>query len=104
MLLAGASEVYYLQCTDEYLNQALNIIIDTVPRNSNFIFESGGIRKIIEPDLFIMIKSKNYNNEKPNANNYLQIADITITSENNSHNLDYKNIVLSKNGWNTINN
>ncbi len=99
MLLAGASEVYYVQCTDKYLTQALNIIIDAVPKNSNYIFESGGVRNIINPDLFIMIKSSDYNNERPSVNKNLEIADLTINFENNSHNFDYKNILLAKSGW-----
>jgi len=55
MLKAGASDVYYVQCTDSGLKDAWNYITTLIPPDVPVICESGGLANFIKPGLHIIM-------------------------------------------------
>ena len=77
MLLAGACETFWIHTKAEFLNDALQELLPMLDKNSFLVCESNSLRKIVEPDVFIMIK--NLNSETKNtAVEVLNSADLTI--------------------------
>ena len=77
MLLAGASETFWVHTKAVFLDEALQKLLPMLDKNSYFVCESNSLRKIAEPDIFIMIK--NLNSEiKNTAKEVLASADYTV--------------------------
>jgi molybdopterin-guanine dinucleotide biosynthesis protein len=77
MLLAGAAETFWLHTKDIFLKDALNELLSMIDKNSFVVCESNSLRRIVEPDVFIMIK--NLKSEiKNSVKDILELADLTI--------------------------
>ena len=55
MLSAGAKKVFYIEVKDDHLEDALKAIMPSIPSDTPVICESGGMRQLIEPSIFIML-------------------------------------------------
>lgn len=77
MLQSGASETFWIHTKAEYLNDALQKLLPMLDKNSYFVCESNSLRKIVEPDVFIMIKNLN-SGIKNTAVEVLASADLTV--------------------------
>ncbi|MGE4289148.1 MAG: hypothetical protein AB7E36_10685 [Salinivirgaceae bacterium] len=55
MLAAGASEVFYVQATDEKLPIVINFLIQRIAENIPVVCESAAIRNFINPGKFILL-------------------------------------------------
>jgi len=77
MLSAGAIETYWVHSKAEFLNDALQQLLPLIDKNSFMVCESNSLRKIAEPDVFIMIR--NLNSEiKNSVSDILELADFTV--------------------------
>ena len=77
MLSAGANETFWIHTKAEFLKDALIKLLPMLDKNSYLICESNSLRKIAEPDVFIMIK--NIKSEiKNTAAEVLASADFTV--------------------------
>ena len=74
MLQAGASEVFYIQCSDQSLPEMF-VHLEKLTTGKPVVCESGGMRKLIVPAVFIMALSEN-NKNKPDADANLRLADM----------------------------
>lgn len=76
MLLAGAQEVFFAQTRSD---DALPAVFDFVYRMSNqeilWICESGGLRNIVQPGLFLYFKKKDEIPQKASAKQLMPMAD-----------------------------
>ena len=58
-LSAGSKDVYYVQCMDNKLPIVFDKLMKLIPKDSPIICESGGLRQIMKPGIFLMINKKN---------------------------------------------
>lgn len=58
MLNAGAKKAFLLCAKKESLKNAIECLLEKMPKESVFICESNSLRQIVEPALFIIIKAK----------------------------------------------
>jgi hypothetical protein len=65
MLMAGASASYYIQAMDHAVEEAWQAFLKIVPANHLMVCESRSLRRIVEPGLFIYLKSSTVKEEKP---------------------------------------
>ena len=81
---AGSKKVYYVQAKDDHLPEVLSYFEKILSAETPVIYESGGLRDLIEPGLFLMINKENNNNIKTRAIGYRQLADkwIEFNGEN----------------------
>lgn len=64
MLKAGASKVFFAKVTDNSLFNAFKEIIRYIPPGTPVICESPGLRRYVEPGLFIIMTSSAKDNQK----------------------------------------
>lgn len=76
MLLAGASDSYYIQAMEHAVAQAWQEFLKIVPSNHLMICESRSLRRIVKPGLFIYLKSSRVQEEKPYSLWLEELADI----------------------------
>lgn len=98
-LNAGAKEVYYVQCMDDKLPLVFNKLIKMLPQDSPIICESGGLRQLIKPGLFLMINKINNNKIKPQAIKNRELADKWIEFNEREFDFNSQNLHFSKSGW-----
>jgi len=99
MMMAGASETFWVHSKEEFLNDALHQLLPIIDKTSYIVCESNSLRKIAEPDVFIMIR--NLKSEiKSSVKDILKLADFTIEFNGNEFlNLDLEKVFIEKGKW-----
>ncbi len=68
MLRAGAKKVFFAKVTDNDLLNAFNEILKFIPDGTPLVCESPGLRRFLEPGVFVIMKSEGtYNNKDING-------------------------------------
>ncbi len=99
MLKAGAVKSYFVMAKDEQLNDALQVILKQVPEKVPVVCESGGLRQIVEPGIFLMMHRKDNNVLKPGVESLNILADKVITFDGKNIDFDFNNVSYSENKW-----
>ena len=99
LLIAGSKDVYYVQGKDDTLPAILSYFEEIIPPENPIIWESGGLRDLIVPGLFLMIDKKNNKHIKPRAIKYKQLADKRIEFNGDEFDFNSENIAFTENGW-----
>ena len=58
MLASGARTVFYIQAKDDYLEEALDSLLEMIHPGAPIICESGGIQQFIEPGLSFFVTNE----------------------------------------------
>jgi len=85
MLKAGAVKVFYIQTTDEGLNLAYQKISELIENDTYIICESGALRNIIKPRVFIFIKNIEEEKIKEKAKHLISLADGVLIAGGKKH-------------------
>jgi hypothetical protein len=99
MLSAGATEVYYIEARDENLKLAFKTLCSTIELKGPVICESGGLRDIIIPSLFVMI---NRNDGRADKQSYLQrrnMANYAVFFNGQDYDLPPESIYFDGKAW-----
>lgn len=79
-LLDGASEVFFIQVKDDFLQDAFERFSEIADINKIMVFESAGLRNIVKPGLFFVVTDNSGYNKNPGIEN---IADKVIVNLKN---------------------
>jgi len=79
-LQSGAEKVFYLQATDDYLDEAFRKIREFNDHDQPIIVESAALRKFIIPEFYIFIQKEN-EELKPSALQMKKLANMNVTSD-----------------------
>ena len=85
MLIAGAKEVFYIQATDKGLDLAYKKVSELISNNSFVVCESGGLRDIIKPAVFIFIKNIDESKIKEKSKHLIPLADGILIFDGKKH-------------------
>lgn len=99
MLAAGADKVYYVQVTDDNLEENIPKIIALLGTKWPVICESGGLRNYVRPGLFFIMTSKENTEIKHSVKNLIPVADMVIQSENGKIDFDPERIRYINDSW-----
>jgi hypothetical protein len=99
LLNAGAKEVYYIQTKDCNLPKVMKYLDSLISPVSPILIESGGLRNVIEPGLFLMIENLKNKEIKPNTLKYRNLADLNIEFNGEKFNIDPDKIDFSDKKW-----
>ncbi len=99
MLKAGAREVFYVQTDDESLQQAFKDLQDYLSPDDMYICESGGLRHVIKPGVFLMIHNQEKTEIKKSAEKLIAMADQVITRQDDKLDFDVKRIYIEQAKW-----
>jgi len=98
-LQAGAENVFYIQTTDIYLEEAFQLTVEQLLPDQPIIVESAALRKFILPDLYFFIQKKN-EDVKSMAIEMKKLADIIIYSDGEPFSMNPKKVIFDKT-WKT---
>ncbi len=99
MLEAGASKVYYIQCTDSNLDNVIAKLNEIIPSDTPVICESGSFGLYYNPGIHIMIHGNGYSGDKKSANINMEKADMIINQESIIDTSWIDNIIFEKERW-----
>lgn len=94
-LQAGAGKVFYIQTTDNYLQEAFSIARAQLTPDQPIITESAALRKYIFPRLYLFIQKK-YEEVKPSAIEMQRLADLIIYSDGEQFSVSPKSIIFNQ--------
>ena len=99
MLVAGAGQVFWLRVLKKYLEEGINALLDIIGNDAVLICESNSLRRVVEPGLFIMIKSCGAKDSKVSAKDIIQYADRIVCFDGNEFDIDIDEIGLIEGKW-----
>jgi molybdopterin-guanine dinucleotide biosynthesis protein A len=99
MLAAGAKRVFWLRVMNKRLAEGLTCLLDIIGREAVSVCESNSLRKVVEPGLFLMVKSRDSKTWKSSARNEKKYADKIITTGPDGFDFDLNRINLTDNKW-----
>lgn len=79
-LQAGASKVFYIQTSDDFLKEAFDQVIGHLDPDQPVIIESAALRRILKPAFYLFIQNK-YDEIKPSALEMQEQADAIVYSD-----------------------
>jgi len=101
MLEAGAKRSFFISATEDNLLKAMQQIIKFVSDDAFMICESGGLRKWVEPDLFLMVSRNGPSAEGSNLTDLIGFEHIWIQYDGQKFDFDIDRIVIQQNFWKT---
>ena len=99
MLEAGANKVYYLQVLDNHIEEAISKLLTIIDSKSLMICESGWLRSVVKPGVFLMVNREGRMDLKGNFVKLQSKADIQITFNGESFNPGPEKIRIRNNYW-----
>ncbi len=99
LLKAGAHEVYYIECFDEYMKESFEKFLQIVDISSPIVCESPALRKYIQPGIFIIVDSQSNQNKKQDVLDLKLKADLFIETDKESFNPVLGRISFSSGCW-----
>lgn len=94
-LQAGAERVFYIQTTDEYLQESFNQVSEKLDPEQAVIIESAALRKILKPSVFLFLQNK-FEDIKPSALPMQKLADTIVYSDSGQFSIDPVSITFDQ--------
>lgn len=98
-LQAGAEKVFFIQTTDDFLEEAFMLTTAEFSPNQPIIIESAALRKIVVPGLYLFIQKKQ-EEVKPSALEMQKLSDAIVYSDGEQFSLNPKSIIFNQT-WET---
>jgi hypothetical protein len=96
---AGAKRVLWLHAVYSQLELSAKILKDVLGPGTVSVCESTGLRAVVEPDVFILVHSKETQQVKPTAQNVMHHADIITAYNNDMFTPGIEILELDKGRW-----
>jgi len=96
-LNAGADESFFLQVKDDFLEEAIKYTFPFFPEYVFIVIESGGLRSLINPHLFLFLKKKNDEIIKEKAQKWPELADKIIQFDGSEIDFDVNKLIIENN-------
>ncbi len=99
MLAAGAEKVYYIETTDRFLSIAFQEFMKLVTPFSPIVCESPGLRKVVHPGLFLILKGDFRDQSKKNVMELMHLADHVIELKSALNEMFLSDIIYENAKW-----
>ncbi len=99
MLAAGASQVLWLKVLREHLDEGLKALFSVIGSDRLVICESNSLRLKVEPGIFLMVKDKFSDIDKPSAEEVKEFADKTVLFDGKKQDMEAHEIKITNNRW-----
>ena len=80
LLKAGAARVFWLKVMRDSLAEGLDALMSKIDSEAVIVAESNSLRKVVRPNLFLMLKESDHDQVKPTAREVMSFVDITVPS------------------------
>lgn len=99
LLASGACQVYWLRVLRSELGDGAADLLTRVPSGWLGVCESNSIREVVEPGLFLLVRSAESRRAKPSARAVAHLADRVVVSDGRSFDLDLDRISVVDGQW-----
>lgn len=99
MLAAGAAKVFYAEVQDAHLAEALDALLPLIPAGGPVICESGGLRQLVDPSLFILLRRSGQNTLKEGFRKLTPLAHHIVTFNGSDFDLPPEKIKFDGQRW-----
>jgi hypothetical protein len=100
MLAAGAKRSFIISAKEDNLVNAIEHIINLISEDAFLICESGGLRKQVEPGLFLMVSRSKLSDMKPGIRELIDFEHVWIYFDGQNFNMDIDRVVIQQDCWN----
>jgi molybdopterin-guanine dinucleotide biosynthesis protein A len=99
LLAAGAKRVFWLRILKKRLKEGLTALLDIIGPDAVTICESNSLRQVVEPGLFLMVKSQDLKTWKSSAREVKKYADRIVVAGPRGFDSDLDRIKLTDRKW-----
>jgi hypothetical protein len=99
MLKAGATRSFFIMTSDGYLTSALRVVEEYAGSDMMLICESGGLRKWVEPGLFLLVFRDEQHGLKPGTSELMKYEHIRVIFDGTRHDIDLHSINIENSRW-----
>ncbi len=99
LLRAGASRVLWLRVIKTHLQEGLKALLGIIGPDAVSVCESNSLRQVVEPGLFLMVRTRGQKTWKGSARRVKEHADRIITSDDSGFDFDAGRIKLVGRKW-----
>ncbi|MFC1737635.1 molybdenum cofactor guanylyltransferase [Planctomycetota bacterium] len=99
LMAAGASQVFWLRVMKEHLKQGISDLLSVVGSDAVLVCESNSLRQVVEPGLFLMVKSRSVKKWKASARDVKEYADKIVISDGSGFDFDIGRIKVADGKW-----
>lgn len=99
LLRSGAREAWWLRVHEEALADAAAGLLSHVPADWASVCESNRLRRVVEPGLFLQVRSATDRTVKESARSVADLADRVVVSDGASFDLDLERISVLDGQW-----
>jgi molybdopterin-guanine dinucleotide biosynthesis protein A len=99
LLAAGAKRVFWLRVLKKHLNEGLTALLDIIGPDAISICESNSLRQVVEPGLFLIVKTRNSKTWKRSAQDVKEYADKIVVTNSRGFYFDLNRIKLTGRKW-----
>ncbi|MBN2175000.1 MAG: hypothetical protein JW731_12775 [Bacteroidales bacterium] len=99
MLNAGAGKVFYVEGTDEHLQEAFYSLVKLIPENGPVVCESPALRRIVTPGMFIITDHEKVSSKKQDVIRMKNFADFYFDFQKDSLEKLFSAIDFKSNTW-----
>ena len=94
-LRAGAEKSYFIQTTDEFLKESVQLTSVLLDPDQPFLVESTELRHTLVPELFVFVQGSD-SIDNPSAVEMRQLADVTAFSDGKEFSLNPEHVYFSR--------
>ncbi len=99
MLAAGARKSFFVMVRDEQLQEAWNQVLSLIDIHDLIVCESGGLRNLITPGLFLMMNSNPSQTLKPGSTRFKDLCDRWITFDGKQSDFSTDSLEIQNHTW-----
>lgn len=98
-LKAGAKKAFWLKVQKDSLQKGFDSLLKLIGSNSIIVCESTSLRRIVEPELFLIVKRSEETNLKHSAAAVIEFADRIVTFDGENFDINLDEVKLDDSKW-----
>lgn len=99
LLAAGATKVLWVRIAEAHMAQARDALLDRIPPGVPIVCESNSFRRVVEPDLFLMMRRQGEPWMKESCRSLLHLCDREVQSDGVGWDLAPESLDFDDQGW-----
>jgi hypothetical protein len=99
LLASGAKRVFWLTVRQPYLQDGLTALLSEIGGRAVSVCESNGLRLVAEPDLFLMVRERNAEADRPSTQAVRTFVDWEVAFDGMAFDIDWRRLGLAEGRW-----